>query len=112
MFGDKLGGLGNIASLIKNAGKIKEMMDDAQTKLAQIEVDGVSGAGAVQVRMNAQGYALSVMIDDDILKEDKIILQELIAAAINDAAKKIEKEKETLMNNAGMLSGVMTGEEK
>jgi DNA-binding YbaB/EbfC family protein len=112
MFGDKLGGLGNIASLIKNAGKIQGMMKEAQEKLAKIEVIGVSGAGAVQVKMNAQGYALGVMIDDDILKEDKVILQELITAAINDAAKKIEKEKENMMNNAGMLGGMIGEDEK
>jgi DNA-binding YbaB/EbfC family protein len=112
MFGGKLGGLGDIASLLKNAGKIKEMMSEAQEKLAKIEVEGVAGAGAVSVKMNAQGYALSVSIDDEILKEDKVILQDLIASAINDAAKKIEKEKEALMNNAGMLSGMLTGDEE
>lgn len=114
MFGDKfnLGGIGNIASLMKNAGKIQGMMKEAQEKLAKIEVVGCAGADAVQVKMNAQGYALGVMIDDTILKEDKIILQELIAAAINDAAQKIEKEKEAMMTNAGMLSGLISDEEK
>ena len=111
MFSDKLNNISNIASLIKNAGKIQGMMKEAQEKLAKIEVIGTSGADAVQVKMNAQGYALGVMIDDDILKEDKIILQELVAAAINDAAKKIEKEKEDMMNNAGMLSGMLSEDE-
>lgn len=101
MFGGKLGGLGDIASLMKNAGKIKEMMEEAQQKLAKIEVIGESGAGAVKVKMNAQGYALGVVIDDEILKEDKAILSDLIAAAINDAAKKIEKEKEGMLSGAG-----------
>jgi len=104
MFGDKFN-LGNIASLMKNAGKIKEMMSEAQEKLGKIEVIGESGAGAVQIKFNAQGYALSVMIDDDILKEDKAILLELIAAAINDGAKKIEKAKEELLGAAGGMLG-------
>ncbi|OGT43760.1 MAG: nucleoid-associated protein, YbaB/EbfC family [Gammaproteobacteria bacterium RIFCSPHIGHO2_12_FULL_40_19] len=104
--------LGNIASLMKNAGKIQEMMKEAQEKLAKIEVIGEAGAGAVQIKMNAQGYALAVHIDDDILKEDKIILQDLIAAAINDGTKKIEKEKEKLVGGAGMLNGMLSEEEK
>lgn len=109
MFGDKLGGLGNLASLLKNAGKIEGMMKEAQEKLAKIEVIGEAGAGVVQVKMNAQGYALGVMIDDSILKEDKAIVQDLIAAAINDAAKKIEKEKEKMVSAAGLMSGMMSG---
>lgn len=108
MFGDKLGGLGNLASLLKNAGKIQDMMKEAQEKLAKIEVIGSAGADAVQVKLNAQGYALSVIIDDAILKEDKIILQDLITAAINDAAQKIEKEKEKMVSAAGMLGGMMS----
>src|SRR3989338_8104682 len=90
--------LGNIASLMKNAGKIQDMMKEAQEKLAKIEVMGESGAGAVQIKMNAQGYALAVHIDDEILKENKMILQDLIAAAINDSAKKIEKEREKMVS--------------
>lgn len=111
MFGDKLGGLGNIAGLLKNAGKIQEMMKEAQEKLAKIEVIGEAGAGAIKIKMNAQNYAKEVFIDDDILKEEKIILQDLIASAINDATQKIEKEKEKLIG-ANMLGGMMGGEEK
>lgn len=106
-----LGGLGNIASLMKNAGKIQEMMKEAQEKLAKIEVIGEAGAGAVSIKMNAQNYASAVHIDDDILKEEKIILQDLIAAAINDATQKIEKEKEKLVG-ANMLGGILSGDEK
>lgn len=114
MFGDKfnLGGLGNIASLIKNAGKIQTVMKEAQEKLAKIEVMGEAGAGALQIKMNAQGYALSVIIDDNIMKEDKVILQDLIASAINDVAKKIEKEKESMMSNAELLSGMLSNQEE
>ncbi|MCX7125325.1 MAG: YbaB/EbfC family nucleoid-associated protein [Gammaproteobacteria bacterium] len=104
MFGDKFN-IGNIASLMKNAGKIKEMMGQAQEKLAKIKVWGESGAGAVKIEMNAQGYALSVIVDDEILKEDKTILQDLIAAAINDAAQKIEIERESSLGDAGGMLG-------
>lgn len=113
MFKDKfnLGGLGNLAGLIKNAGKIQEVMKEAQDKLAKIEVTGEAGAGAVTIKMNAQNYVKEVCIDDTLLKEEKIILQELIAAAINDAAQKIEKEKEQLMG-ANMFGGLLPDNEK
>lgn len=113
MFGDKfnLGGLGNLAGLVKNAGKIQEMMKEAQDKLAKIEVTGEAGAGAVTIKMNAQNYAKAVYLDDAILREEKIILQDLIAAAINDAAQKIEKEKEKLMGT-NMLGGMLSDNEK
>lgn len=112
MLGDKFGGLGNLASLMKNAGKIQEMMQQAQEKLAKIEVIGSAGADAVKIKTNAQGYALSVEIEDAILKEDKTILQDLIAAAINDAAKKIEKEKEGMIGGAGSILNGIFPEEK
>lgn len=108
---DKLNGLGNLAGLMKNAGKIKDMMKEAQEKLAKIEVIGESGAGAVRIKMNAQNYAKEVLIDDEILKEEKIILQDLVAAAINDAAQKIEKEKEKLVG-ANMLGGILSDSDK
>lgn len=113
MFGDKfnLGGLSNLAGLLKNASKIQEMMKEAQDKLAKIEVTGEAGAGAVTITMNAQNYAKSIHIDDEILKEEKMILQELITAAINDAAQKIEKEKEKLMG-VNMLGGMLPDNEK
>lgn len=107
-----LGNLGNLANLMKNAGKIQEMMKEAQEKLAKLLVTGEAGAGAVKVVMNAQGYAKTVEIDDEILKEDKAIIQELIASAINDAAQKIEKEREKLVSNAGMLGDILGGSEK
>ncbi|EKD77706.1 MAG: hypothetical protein ACD_42C00219G0002 [uncultured bacterium] len=112
MFGDKFGGLGNLASLMKNAGKIQEMMKEAQDKLAKIEVIGESGAGAVKIKFNAQNYVKTIFIDDEILKEDKAILLDLIAAAINDGAQKIEKEKERLVSGAGMLSGMVSDQEE
>lgn len=104
---DKLGGIGGLASLMKNAGKIQDMMKEAQEKLAKIEVIGEAGAGAIKITFNAQNYVKAVLIDDDILKEDKVILQGLIAAAINDGTQKIEKEKEKMIGTAGMLGGMM-----
>lgn len=104
------GKLGDLSNLLKNAGKIQELMKETQDKLSKIEVIGEAGAGAVKINFNAQNYARSVMIDDEILKEDKTILLELIAAAINDGAKKIEKEKEKIVANPSMLGGMLVGD--
>ncbi|PIZ04972.1 MAG: nucleoid-associated protein, YbaB/EbfC family [Gammaproteobacteria bacterium CG_4_10_14_0_8_um_filter_38_16] len=106
------GKLGDLSNLMKNAGKIQDMMKETQEKLAKIEVTGESGAGAVKITFNAQNYAKSVLIDDDILKEDKTILFELITAAINDGAQKIEREKEKMMGDSGMLGNILSDEAK
>lgn len=111
MFGDKFN-LGNIASLMKNAGKIQDMMKDAQAQLAKIKVTGESGAGLVKITVNAEGYAQSVEIDPSVLSEDKEILQDLIAAAINDATQKVQKMKEKMLSSNDILGGILGDKEK
>lgn len=107
MFNDKLN-LSDLLGLIKNPTKIQEMMKNAQSKLAEIEVMGEAGAGAVKIKMNAQNYAKEVYIDDSIYQEGKTIVAELVQAAINDCAQKIEKEKEKML---GGFSGMMDKKE-
>ncbi len=101
MFGDKF----NIGSLMKNAKKMQQMMEEAQAELAKIQVTGESGAGAVKLTMTARYQALSLQIDDDLLKEDKEILQDLIVAAINDTTQKVEAITKDKMMDAGKLLG-------
>ena len=101
MLGDKF----NLGGLMKNAKKLQEMMEQTQAELAKIEVLGESGAGAVKVTMNARYSVISVIIDDEIIKEDKTILQDLIAAAINDATGKIEKVTKSKLMDAGSMFG-------
>lgn len=84
------GNLGNIGSLMKNAKKIQEMMEEQQRQLETLEITGESGAGAVTIVMTAKHVVKSVKIDDEIIKESKEVLEELIAAAFTDAIKKIE----------------------
>ncbi len=100
-----LGGNMNIMSLMKNFGKIQEMMTQAQGELEKVEVTGESGAGAVKVIMNAKHVAKSVSIDDEILKEDKAIVEELVMAAINDAESKIAEIIKDKMGDAGKMLG-------
>lgn len=101
MFGDKM----NLMGLLKNAKKIQGMMEDAQAELEKIEVQGEAGAGAVKVTMNARHYILKIDYSDEILKESKEVLQDLAAAAINDAVRKVETiTKEKMMDFGKFLN--------
>lgn len=105
MLGDKF----NFGSLIKNAKKMQQMMEETQGELSKIEVSGESGAGAVKVIVTARHYVKSVSIDDDIMKEDKSILEDLIIAALNDATAKAEKIVQEKMLTTSKLFGGFGG---
>ncbi len=100
-----LGNLGKLAGVMKNAKKIEEMMGQAQDELSKIIVTGEAGAGAVKIQMTAKNQALNVHIDDEILKDPKEVLQDLIAAAINDAMQKIAVETKSRMMGLSHLLG-------
>lgn len=93
-------GLGDI---MKQAQQMQEQMQKAQEELARKEVQGESGAGLVKVVMNGRHDVKSVSIDSSLLAEDKEILEDLVAAAINDAVRKVEA------NNQNMMSGLTAG---
>lgn len=95
------GGLGN---LMKQAQAMQENMQKAQEELAQMEVTGESGGGLVKVTMTGKHEARRVEIDASLVGEDKDMLEDLVAAAINDAAHKIESTSQERM--AGMTSGL------
>ncbi|STM40313.1 putative cytoplasmic protein [Escherichia coli] len=94
MFGK--GGLGN---LMKQAQQMQEKMQKMQEEIAQLEVTGESGAGLVKVTINGAHNCRRVEIDPSLLEDDKEMLEDLVAAAFNDAARRIEetqKEKNGL----------------
>lgn len=93
----------NIGDLMKQAQQLQEQMQQAQEKLANQEVTGESGAGLVKVVMTGRHDVRRVTIDPSLLKEDKEILEDLLAAAVNDAVRRVEE------NNRGMLSGLTQG---
>jgi DNA-binding YbaB/EbfC family protein len=75
------------------AEKIQAQMNDAQVKLDSIEVEGVSGGGLVRIRATAKGRILGVSIDDSlIVPADKQMLEDLVAAAFNDARTKADQK--------------------
>ena len=90
------GGLGNI---MKQAQKMQEEMQKAQAELANTEVTGESGGGMVKVVMRGTHEVGRVSIDPALLKDDREMLEDLIAAAINDAVHKITKANQDSVAN-------------
>jgi len=95
------GGMGN---LMKQAQKMQEQLQQAQEKLADAEVTGESGAGLVKVTMNGRHDVKRVELDDSLMEEDKEMLEDLVAAAVNDAVRKIESNNQEQMSK--MTSGM------
>ena len=99
MLGDKF----NFGNIMKSAKKMQEMMEKAQEELAKIEVTGEAGAGAVKIIMNARHYVKSIAIENEILRESKEVLEDLIAGAFNDATQKVEEVAKSKMMDTGKL---------
>ena len=81
---------GGLGQLMKQAQKLQEDMQQAQNELASMEVEGEAGAGMVRVTMTGRHDVRSVRIDAELMSEDKEMLEDLIAAAVNDAVHKVE----------------------
>ncbi len=90
------GGLGN---LMKQAQKIQAEMAKAQEELARAEVTGESGGGLVKVTMNGRHEVRRVEIDDSLMGDDKEMLEDLLAAAVNDAVHRIEEQTREQMSS-------------
>ena len=82
---------GQLAGLMKQAQAMQENMKRAQDELALIEVEGQSGAGLVKVTMTCKHGVKRVAIDPSLLAEDKDMLEDLVAAAFNDAVRRAEE---------------------
>ena len=95
------GGLGN---LMKQAQQMQENMKKMQDQLATVEVEGQSGAGLVKVLMTCRNDVKRVTIDPSLLADDKDMLEDLVAAAMNDAVRKAEALTQEKMG--GFTSGM------
>jgi hypothetical protein len=93
-----------LAGLMKQAQQMQENMQKAQEELARIEVEGQSGAGMVKVVMTCRHDVKRVTIDPSLLGEDKDMLEDLLAAAINDAVRRVEATTQEKM--AGLTTGL------
>lgn len=95
------GGLGN---LMKQAQKMQEDMQKVQEEVQNMEVTGQAGGGMVNIVMTGRHDVKRVSIDDSLLQDDKEMLEDLVAAAVNDAVRKIESETKQKMST--MTNGI------
>ena len=95
---------GQLAGLMKQAQAMQDNMKKMQDQLATIEVEGQAGAGMVKVIMTCKNDVKRVTIDPSLLGEDKDMLENLVAAAFNDAVRKAEATSNEKM--AGMTAGL------
>jgi len=95
------GGMGN---LMKQAQKMQENMQKMQEEIANLEVEGQSGGGMVSVKMSGQNEVKRIVIDDSLLGEDRDMLEDMIAAAVNDAVNKVKQLSQDKMSS--VTSGI------
>ena len=95
------GGLGNI---MKQAQQMQEKLKSTQEELATIEMEGNAGGGMVTVKMTCRHDVRAVVIDPVLMEDDKEVLEDLIAAAMNDAVQRVEKKVQEKMG--GLTGGL------
>ena len=91
---------GALGGLMKQAQKMQEDMQKAQAEIANLEVTGQSGGGMVSVLMTGRHDLRRVSIDDSLMN-DKEMLEDLIAAAVNDAVRQVEEQSKSKMSGMG-----------
>ncbi|MCB1691364.1 MAG: YbaB/EbfC family nucleoid-associated protein [Pseudomonadales bacterium] len=95
---------GGFGDLMKQAQQMQEKMQSMQEALARAEVTGKSGAGLVSVTMTGRHDVRRVQIDDSLMSEDKEVLEDLVAAAVNDAVRRVEENQKEKM--AELTAGI------
>ncbi|HET7672205.1 MAG TPA: YbaB/EbfC family nucleoid-associated protein [Burkholderiales bacterium] len=95
---------GNIGQLMKQAQMMQENMKRMQEQLGTLEVEGQSGAGMVKVQMTCKHEVKRVTIDPSLVGDDREMLEDLVAAAFNDAARKVEST--IAEKTSGMMAGL------
>lgn len=95
---------GGISNMMRKAQQMQEDMKKAQEELASIEVTGSAGGDLVTVTMTCRHDVRKVTLDDSLMADDKEVLEDLIAAALNDAVRKVEKTTQEKMS--GLTAGL------
>ena len=101
----------NLGQMMKQAQEVQTKMQEMQERLAEAEVTGASGGGMVSVTMSGKGEVRRVQIDPTlIVPDDKEVLEDLIAAAVNDAKQKVDaftqEETQKIMGGLQLPPGV------
>ncbi len=95
---------GQLAGLMKQAQQMQENLKKAQEEIAGMEVEGQAGAGMVKVVMTGRHDVKRVSIDPSLMSDDKEMLEDLVAAAVNDAVRRVEAATQEKMG--GLTSGL------
>ena len=95
---------GNIGNMMKQAQAMQANMQKVQAEIATLEVTGESGGGMVKVTMSGKHEVKRVQIEPQVISEDREMLEDLIAAAINDAVNRVETQSQARMSS--VMSGV------
>ncbi len=96
---------GGLANMMKQAQQMQENMKRMQEELGNVEVEGQAGAGLVKVVMTCHHSVRRVSIDPSLMSEDKEMLEDLIAAALNDGNRRIEAAIQEKMGGLGLPPG-------
>jgi hypothetical protein len=94
----------DLGQLMKQAQKMQEQVQKAQEELTGLEIQGEAGGGLVKLTMTGRHEVRKIQIDDVLLSEDREMLEDVLAAAFNDALRKVDKTVEE--KYAGMTSGL------
>tara|TARA_Y100000748_G_C15295588_1_gene410247 strand:+ start:287 stop:610 length:324 start_codon:yes stop_codon:yes gene_type:complete len=99
---------GNMSKMIKQAQDMQKRMEEVKGELQNIIVDASSGGGLVNVKMNGNLEIKDLDISDEVLEEEKEVLEDLIISATNEAISKAQSKSQEKMNSVtgGMLSGL------
>ncbi len=95
---------GGLSNLMRQAQQMQENMQKARAELADLEVTGESGAGLVKVVMNGRHETKRVSVEPKLMGEDREMLEDLVAAAVNDAVRKVAARSQE--KYAGLMSGL------
>ena len=86
--------------LLKQAQKLQEKVQDAQQEMARSEVQGESGGGLVRVVMSGRHDVRRIHIEPSLMSEDREVLEDLVAAAVNDAVRRVEELQRASLSGA------------
>lgn len=89
---------GDLGNMMKQAQQMQAKMRKAQEEVANLEVEGAAGGGLVKVTMNGKHELRSVQIDDSLIGDDKDMLEDLVAAAVNDATHRVDAQSQEKMS--------------
>jgi DNA-binding YbaB/EbfC family protein len=95
---------GGLGQLMRQAQQMQADMQKAQEELANLEVTGTAGGGMVTVTMTCRHQVRGVSIDDSMIGDDREMLEDLVAAAVNDAVRKVEQTVQERFS--GMTAGL------